>query len=200
MIMKGRAPLRLPAGGLVTLALLSAATLPTWAAGTETQAPATPAIAVIGEPPVPIRVAVTLFPPYQPPQAVPPPPPAQAAPKTPPPPPPPPAQATASQPQEIEKVVKPFPNKTVYILKTKSALPEDGKQLLEAFERDVEEIQREVQLKTEARREALVKELEALQEKYTKAGQLDEAIAVRNYLRSGQPGKYFIVRQSLMKR
>ena len=97
-------------------------------------------------------------------------------------------------------VAKPFPNKTVYVLKTKSALPEEGKQLLEAFERDVEDIQREVQLKTETRREALVKELEALQEKYTKAGQLDEVIVIRDYLRSGQPGKYFIKRQALIKR
>ena len=71
---------------------------------------------------------------------------------------------------------------------------------MEAFERDVEEIQREAERKSEARREALVKELEALQDKYTKSGQLDEAIVIRDYLRSGQPGKYFIKRQALIKR
>jgi hypothetical protein len=64
------------------------------------------------------------------------------------------------------------------------ALPPEGEQLLEAFQCDVE-----------ARREALVKELQALQEKYTKAGQLDEAVTIRNYLRAGQPGKYLLTKR-----
>jgi hypothetical protein len=38
------------------------------------------------------------------------------------------------------------------------------------------------------RREALAKELQDLQERYTKAGKLEEAIAIRDYIRAGMPG------------
>jgi hypothetical protein len=67
-------------------------------------------------------------------------------------------------------------------------LPDGGQQLLDGFTSDREAIQREADQKIQARREALVKAFEALQEEYTKAGKLDEAIAIRNYLRAGLPG------------
>jgi hypothetical protein len=70
-----------------------------------------------------------------------------------------------------------------------AALPAEGQQLLETFEREIDEIQREMERKRDARREALVSELQALQDKFAKAGQLDEAVAIRDYLRSGEPGK-----------
>jgi hypothetical protein len=63
------------------------------------------------------------------------------------------------------------------------SLPADGQELAKAFNADVEAIEREADQKIEARRDALVKALEALQDEHTKAGRLDEALAIRNYLR-----------------
>ncbi len=68
-------------------------------------------------------------------------------------------------------------------------LPADGKQLVEAFEKDRQAIEEEIETKVDLRREELVKALEALQEQYTKAGKLDEAVAIRDYLRTGQVGR-----------
>ncbi len=197
MIMKGRAALKLPASGLVTLALLAAATLPTWATGAQTQAPSTWTIAVTAPPPpasssqptslskTDSRLVVREITVANDPQA-------QAAPPPPPPPPP-------RKPVEFEKSIS--KGERVYRLTKLKPLPTEGEQLLQAFERDVEEIRREVERKSEARREALVKELEALQDKYSKAGQLDEAVAIRDYLRSGQPGKHVVVSKgSLIKK
>ena len=70
----------------------------------------------------------------------------------------------------------------------KGALPEDGQQLLEGFDADVKAIQEEADQKTEARRAAAIKALESLQDKYAKEGKLDEAVAIRDYLRAGGPG------------
>jgi hypothetical protein len=47
----------------------------------------------------------------------------------------------------------------------------------------MDRLRRELAEKTAARRNALVESLQALQDKYTKAGQLDEALQVREYLR-----------------
>ena len=70
----------------------------------------------------------------------------------------------------------------------KNALPAEGQQLLETLEADTKAIQEEANQKIDARRASAVKELEALQEQYTKAGKLDEAVAIRDYLRAGGPG------------
>ena len=74
----------------------------------------------------------------------------------------------------------------------KAALPanltEEGKQLVDSFEKDRAAIEAEVAPKVAARREAAIKSLQALQEQYTKAGKLDEAVAIRDYLRAGGPG------------
>lgn len=80
----------------------------------------------------------------------------------------------------------------------KDALPAEGTQLLEGYEADLKAIQDEASQKTEARRASAIKALEALQEQYTKAGKLDEAVAVRDYLRAGGPGsvaRYTLKRQ-----
>jgi hypothetical protein len=69
-----------------------------------------------------------------------------------------------------------------------SGLPAQGRQLLEGFEADRDAIQEEAEQKIAARREAVVQALQDLQDQLTKAGQLDEAVAVRDYLRAGGPG------------
>src|SRR4030095_11959925 len=70
-----------------------------------------------------------------------------------------------------------------------SNLPADGRQLLEGFDNERKAIRAEADRRIDERREALVKALQNLQEQYTKAGKLDEAIAIRDYLRAGGPGR-----------
>jgi excinuclease UvrABC helicase subunit UvrB len=67
-------------------------------------------------------------------------------------------------------------------------LPEDGQKLVQGFEADRETIQKEADQKVEARRESLLKALQALQDQYAKEGKLDEAVAIRDYIRAGGPG------------
>lgn len=67
------------------------------------------------------------------------------------------------------------------------SLPADGQDLVKAFHADVDAIQREAEQKSNARRDELIKALQGLQEEHTKAGRLDQAIAIRDYLQSGLP-------------
>ena len=167
MIMKGRAPLHLPAAGVVCLVLAGVATLPAWAASQQ-----------VPPPPPPARVDDVVV--------------QTNTPKPQPPPvrdarrfvleekqgPPSPPKVVAVTPRERKLV-------TVRIVEN---LPADGRDLLERFETDRTAIQREADERLDARRGELIKALEALQEQYTKAGRLDEAVAIRDYLRAGPPG------------
>jgi hypothetical protein len=84
-------------------------------------------------------------------------------------------------------VLTPPKNLVVYIDRTGDNLPAEGQDLLKGFDADREAIQLEAEQKIEARLQALVKALEEMQEQYTKAGRLDEAVAIRDFLRSGLP-------------
>jgi len=185
MIMQGRAPLRLSLVGLFSLALIGAATLPAWATGQLPPPPPPP-------PPTPVVSQVAPTPPAPPARATtptrertavrqtlppppPPPPPPTRERRIPPPPPPPPAKAAMVQGRMLYALGRP-------------QLPAEGTKLLQDFDADREAIQKEAEQKVVARREALKKALENLQEQYTKAGKLDEAIAIRDYLRAGLPG------------
>ena len=178
MIMKGRSSLRLPWVGLCCLGLVAAATLPAWASASQQPPPPPPPA------PVPVESVKQSTPPKPPPPAP------QAKTRQMPPPP----------PQRIVKestwIAKP-PLPPVVIQRQKGeytvtfhrkALPEDGEKLLENFEADSKAIQEDANKKMEDRRASAVKALEALQEQYTKAGKLDEAVAIRDYLRAGGPG------------
>jgi hypothetical protein len=66
-------------------------------------------------------------------------------------------------------------------------LPEDAQNSLKTYETERDAIEKEIDAKLEARRQAVIKELEALQERYTKAGKLDEAVAIRDFLKAGGP-------------
>jgi beta-lactamase regulating signal transducer with metallopeptidase domain len=175
MIMKGRAPIRLSLAGLLAIGLMAAATLPAWATGSAQQVPPPP--------PPPVPAAVKPKPDLPPP---PPPPPVivkEVKPEPPQPPPPPPPQPT----QRRRSVTPRF----APIWLNRPNLPADGQQLVQGFDADVKVIQEEANRKIEERREAIVKALQALQEQYTKAGKLDEALAIRNYLQAGGPGRDF---------
>jgi hypothetical protein len=188
MIMKGRVPLRLPLAGVFTIALVAAATLPAWATGQQT-APPPPAPALPATQPSPAPAA-----------------PAAALPSTAPAPPsrryipvavdaqqPPPAPRVAPSrspaPQTTApKVVAPAQRRDVaWIFANPVKLPEDAQQLVQTYDADVAAIYKEIEGKVEARRQAAIKSLEALQDQLTKAGKLDEAVAVRDYLRAGGP-------------
>jgi hypothetical protein len=71
-------------------------------------------------------------------------------------------------------------------------LPPDGLQLIETFDRERQAIQAETERRLEERREAVIKALTDLQEQYTKAGKLDEAVAIRDYLRAGGPDVLYV--------
>jgi beta-lactamase regulating signal transducer with metallopeptidase domain len=171
MIMQGRVPLRLPMVGLFCLALAAAATLPAWAASQQPPPPPPPPVPVVAQAP-----------------PTPPVPPARPAPairavrvpamQTPPKPP---------TPSPVRVLAVPSRKLTVYV-SDRTKLPAEGQTLLDAFEKDREAIQLEAEKRVEARREGAVKALEALQDQLAKAGKLDEAVAIRDYLRAGGPG------------
>jgi beta-lactamase regulating signal transducer with metallopeptidase domain len=163
MIMRGRAPLRLPLAGLLALVLMAAVTLPGWASGLQQQPPPPP------PPPAPQVAKPT-------PQAKP----EKPKPEMPPPPPlPPPAPQARPRTAPIR-----YQLQEVWIGEPSPAnLPADGRQLVETFNADRRAIQQEAEKRIVERREALVKALQDLQEQYTKAGKLDEAVAIRDYLR-----------------
>jgi beta-lactamase regulating signal transducer with metallopeptidase domain len=199
MIMKGRAPLHLTRVGLLSLALMAAVIMPGWAAASQDPPPPPPRPAVAA---VPV-VAPTQTPPLtaptpatrvqtpravvspspaasiQTPRAVSTPSPAARAQAT--------RQTPPPRPPVRARVLTPPKSLVVYIDRTGDNLPAEGQQLLKGFDADREAIQLEAEQKIEARLQALVKALEEMQEQYTKAGRLDEAVAIRDFLRSGLP-------------
>jgi len=98
-----------------------------------------------------------------------------------------PAAATPAQ-AAAPKVATPVQRKGEFFYwNTRTQLPAEGQQLLTSYNADVDAIYKEIEGKIEARRQAAIKALEALQEQFTKAGKLDEAVAIRDYLRAGGP-------------
>jgi hypothetical protein len=93
-----------------------------------------------------------------------------------------------------------MPRLYAFNYRSKASLPEEGQQLLEALDADLKAIQEEADQKMEARRASAIKALEALQEQYTKAGKLDEAVAIRDYLRAGGPGSKLPFARYVIKR
>jgi beta-lactamase regulating signal transducer with metallopeptidase domain len=197
MIMKGRAPLRLSKAGLLALALIAAATLPAWATGSSQQAPPPPAVPVVQPKPSPQETPTPPLPPAVEVQVKP------VKPELPPPPPPPPPkpvpQPTRNRQLTIAGVPVPARQGVVWIV-DESNLPADGRQLLEGFDNERKAIRAEADRRIDERREALVKALQNLQEQYTKAGKLDEAVAIRDYLRAGGPGRNEVIEELWRRR
>ena len=63
-------------------------------------------------------------------------------------------------------------------------LPADAADLLAAFEEDAEALRFEAERKIQKEKLALIKQLQALQDKYTRAAKLDEAVAIRDRIRA----------------
>jgi beta-lactamase regulating signal transducer with metallopeptidase domain len=190
MIMNGRTSLRLPWAGFLTLALLAAATLPAWATGSDDDQQKiveVKAAQAKPEPQVKKEVQVKPVPKivHQ-----------QVEPKA--------VHTVTHEGQQRIVTVVPKQKTTppVYTLSAKdgqkftfftnpTALTEEGQKLVSDLAADTDAIQKEADAKIAARREAAIKALEALQDQYTKAGKLDEAVAIRDYLRRGGPGNTF---------
>jgi beta-lactamase regulating signal transducer with metallopeptidase domain len=170
MIMQGRTSLRLPFLGLCCLALVGSATLPTWASSPQDPPPPPPT------PPATTRPVIQEVP--TPRQVVTPSTTLRQVPR----------QATPQRIVTIPPTAATTLRQAVGGRGRAATLPEEGQALLQTYNSDLEAIQREAAQRSEARRDALTKELEQLQDTYTKAGKLDEAIAIRNYLRNGGPG------------
>jgi beta-lactamase regulating signal transducer with metallopeptidase domain len=227
MIMKGRVPLRLPLAGVFTIALVAAATLPAWATGQQTAPPPPPPAAPVASAmptlpapasqaaPLPSTIQAVPVPPAPAVQsasapALPPRPrsaPARTRAQVPTPPQPSTAPAPPSRAKQATapagappKVMMPVQRREMVYAANKVKLPAEGQQLVETFDADVTAIYKEIEPKVEARRQAAIKSLEALQEQYTKAGKLDEAVAIRDYLRAGGPAGSSLVRYSLVKK
>jgi beta-lactamase regulating signal transducer with metallopeptidase domain len=191
MIMKGRAPLHLTRVGLVSLAVMAAVTLPGWAAAPQDPPRPAPAVAVAATP-APAQAPAVVAAPAQTPPA--------------------PARVQTVRPQVVVAVEpqapvparavtvvtplvtpvkvqtpKPTKNLTIYVDRAGSSLPAEGQDLVKGFDADRDAIQEEAQRRIDERRQTLIKALETLQEQYAKEGKLDEAVAIRDYLRAGGP-------------
>lgn len=187
MIMNGRTSLRLPWAGFLTLALLAAATLPAWATGSDDDQQKiveVKAAQAKPEPQVKKEVQVKPVPKVVHQQVEP--------------------KPVHTVTREGAKIVTVTPRlkpqmmvhtgndgqKFTFFAKP-TALTEEGQKLVSDLAADTDAIQKEADAKIAARREAAIKALEALQDQYTKAGKLDEAVAIRDYLRRGGPGNTF---------
>ena len=178
MIMKGRTPLRLPVTGFVTLGLAAALTLPAWASAGQQQPPPPP------PPPVPkvVQKPAPAPPPAPPVKAVPP-----ARPKVG----LPPVFLAEPEPtlfQRYALITK--DGKTVTLHVNTKNLPEDARKVVEAGAAEEAAIRADIQRQIDAKHAETVKRLETLQDEYTKAGKLDEAVAIRDFLRSPAGMKY----------
>ena len=180
MIMNGRASLRLTSAGLLALALLAAATLPAWATGTGDDAQQQPQATKVTQVPQVVQAEQP-----KPKPSVKPEPKAKpvikewadAEAKW--------VTAVSSQPPQLRKrdVTMRY-----WLHVTPETLTDEGQKLVTDYSTELEAIQKEMQAKLEARRQAVIQSLESLQEQYTKAGKLDEAVAIRDYLKAGGPG------------
>jgi hypothetical protein len=63
-------------------------------------------------------------------------------------------------------------------------LPSDAVKRLKEFDAEAEAIQKKADAEIMARRDKLIADLQTLQESYTKAGKLDEAVTIRDRIRS----------------
>lgn len=171
MIMKGRTSLRLTFLGICSLIVIAAATLPTWAASAQVAPPSGPP--VMAAPPSTAA-----------PQAAPP---ATRRPSSPPvvqaPTPRPPAAQRPAAVPPTRPMVQTVPPTGRGRGGISPNLPEVARPLAEAFSQDQQAYLAEMLQKTAARREVFVAEMQRLQDELTKAGNLDDAVAIRDYLR-----------------
>jgi hypothetical protein len=77
----------------------------------------------------------------------------------------------------------------VFLDHAKDQLPEDAMKLVQKFEQQQADARKEMEARLGTQRDELVKQLQALQDSYTKAGKLDEAVAIRDRIRGLSHGE-----------
>jgi beta-lactamase regulating signal transducer with metallopeptidase domain len=106
----------------------------------------------------------------------------------------PPSQPIVAVPMEVRPEVmtvtipKQTPRPRIGNVQANAALPEDAKKLIDQFNLDQERLRKELDAKVALQRADLIKKLQALQESETKAGHLDEALAIRTRIRQLESG------------
>jgi beta-lactamase regulating signal transducer with metallopeptidase domain len=98
--------------------------------------------------------------------------------------PPAPAQTASARPGAQGQTVAIAPARDRSYVAVITQLPAEVQSQVKSYESERDALQQELEKKMEAKRADLRKSLLALQESYTKAGKLDEAVAVRDYIRS----------------
>jgi hypothetical protein len=98
----------------------------------------------------------------------------------------------AGTPQDRRVVLTPAESpQFVYFHQAKDQLPDDAMKLVQKFEQQQADARKEMEARLGAQRDELVKQLQALQDSYTKAGKLDEAVAIRDRIRGLSHGEAF---------
>ena len=162
MIMKGQIPVRLPRIGVISVIALGALALPAWAqrpttVATTTGTQQTATTASTTRPEVPIEVV---------------PEPSQGR------------TVVVSRPS-VATTVQGRGTPQVRVLQ-RAPLPEDAQKVFDKYSEQEAQVRKEMEAKLQDQRAALVKELQTLQDSYTKAGKLDEAVAIRDRIRQLQ--------------
>ena len=69
------------------------------------------------------------------------------------------------------------------VMTTRQPLPADAQEILQKYEKRQAEARREMESRLAQSRQEAIKQLRDLQDSYTKAGKLDEAVAIRDRVR-----------------
>lgn len=95
-----------------------------------------------------------------------------------------PATTVSTQQGATTVIARPAQGGYVMRMASVESLPADAQSQVKSYNSDRDAMQQELDRKLEAKRADLTKSLQALQDQYTKAGKLDEAVAIRDYIRS----------------
>jgi beta-lactamase regulating signal transducer with metallopeptidase domain len=158
MIMQDRVPVRLSRVAAVSLVLTAIATLPVWAARM------VPADGQQAKPVVPVTVvAPPAIDAVSVPIVV--------------------TEPAGAQDRRVVRAPAEAPRQGRHLEVVQDQLPEDALKLVQKFEQQQADARKEMEARLATERDALVKQLQALQDSYTKAGKLDEAVAIRDRIR-----------------
>lgn len=75
---------------------------------------------------------------------------------------------------------------TARVMAARAPLPPDAQEVITQFEREQAGLRQELEAKIAARRQELQRQLKEMQDRYTRDAKLDEAVAIRDHLRSLQ--------------
>lgn len=165
MIMKGHIPVRLPRIGVASVIALGAIALPAWAQRPFDAAQGRPQTATTVTTTAPVVTSVPVV-----------------------------AVEIAPEPMQDRRVAvrRPSIATTVQqapvsrVMPQRMQLPDEAQKIFDKYAGQEAQVRKELEAKLQEQKAALIKELQALQDSYTKAGKLDEAVAIRDRIRQVQ--------------